>query len=868
MDAAARLDDVTRPGPARRDGRPAKNGAEPQPFWSVPVSQGFAELGVSRAGLSSVEAKARLARFGPNEAPTERRKGILRGLLRRLMEPLVALLLIAAVLAGVVGDFVSSGIIAVVVLLSVALETWQEGRAQAAAEALKRSVAMRAAVMRDGIVVEVPVARLVPGDVVELHPGDIVPADGWVVESQSMRVDEAALTGEPYPVEKRLGPSGARTRAEAYDAVFAGGSVLSGAGVMLVAVTGAGATLGAVEASLESEPPPTAFQRGLADLGRLIVRLTILLVAFVIVAQVAFERPLMDAFLFALALAVGVTPELLPMVTTMTLSRGAVRLAERRVICKALPAIHDLGAMDVLCTDKTGTLTEARIELASALDIEGRPSARVLALASAGASLGGDNSPLVKALAAARPAAAEEWRVLCSAPFDFQRRRSSVLAEKAGDRLIIVKGAPEAVLAACRTIKRAGQTRALEDDARLQALRIVDEAAGRGLRCLAVATGTPSPAEEPKLSPADERGLTLEGLCFFADPVKPTSREAIARLAAMGVRIKILSGDAPAVVAHVAREVGLPPSSVLSGDQVAGLSDAALAETAAHVDLFARLEPEQKVRVVRALSATGSTVGFLGDGINDAPAIRAADVGLSVDGATDVARSAADLILLEGDLGVLAEGVQEGRRTHANILKYIRMATSSNFGNMISMAIASVALPFLPLAPAQVLLNNLLYDVSEAGIPYDSVDPDEARAPHGWDIARIYRFTLVMGLLSSAFDLASFAILRLLLEAPEASFQTAWFIESMITQILVVFIIRTSGPFWTRRPHPLLAASSLGALGCAIAVALSPLGALFGFVDPGAPALAAMLLVSFGYLAAAELTKRFAMRPDRRCSTA
>ncbi|RXF69893.1 magnesium-translocating P-type ATPase [Hansschlegelia zhihuaiae] len=833
--------------------------AEPHSFWSIALPQAFLRLATSRSGLSNREARARLERYGPNQMRPDRREGVVRGLWRRLTQPLVALLLIAAVLAGSVGDFVSSSIIAVVILLSIALEIWQNRRAEAAADKLKRSVAMRAAVMRDGVVAEVPVAQLVPGDVVELRPGDIVPADGWVVESRSMRVDEAALTGEPYPVEKRVGPSGAATPAEAYDVMFAGASLVSGSGVMLTAVTGADTALGRVAAALETEPPASAFQRGLTDLGRLIVKLTIFLSLFVIAAQIAFDRPLMEAFLFALALAVGVTPELLPMVTTVTLSRGAVRMAERRVICKTLSAIHDLGAMDVLCTDKTGTLTAARIGLTSALDIDGQPSAQVLALAAASARLGGDNSPLDKALSAAGPSG-EDWRALAAAPFDFQRRRSSVFAERAGARLIIVKGAPEAVLAVCSTVRRAGAWRELDDDARMRVADVVDQAASQGLRCLAVATRAPAESDAPTLSPADERELALEGLCFFADPVKPTSRDAIARLAGMGVRVKILSGDAQAVVAHVAREVGLHASTVLTGDQVAALGDEALAERAASVDLFARLDPDQKVRVVRALSQAGHTVGFLGDGINDAPAIRAADAGLSVDGATDVARAAADLILLEADLGVLAEGVAEGRRTHANILKYIRMATSSNFGNMISMAVASIALPFLPLTPVQVLLNNLLYDVSEAGIPYDAVDPDEARAPHGWDIAHIYHFTLIMGLLSSAFDLASFAILRLAFGAPEAAFQTAWFIESMITQILVVFVIRTGGPCWATRPHPLLIASSLGALGCAIALALAPLGSLFGFANPGAPALAAMLAISCGYLIAAELAKRMIMR--------
>ena len=830
-------------------------------FWSLPSAEAFARVGSSPSGLSSREADLRLKRFGANVARPAARTGLLRRIIGRLTQPLVALLLIAGFVSGGVGDFASSAIIATVVGLSIALEIWQEHKADVAAEALRRSVALQANVRRDGALVSIPVARIVPGDMVELRPGDIAPADGWVIESNSLRVDEAALTGEAYPVEKRPGPSGAMTMAEAYDALFAGSSAVSGSGLLLVAATGADTAFGRMALSLGADAPRTAFERGLNDLGRLILKLTIFLCLFVLLAQIVLHRPIMEAFLFALALAVGMTPELLPMVTTVTLSRGAVRMAERRVVCKTLSAIHDLGAMDVLCTDKTGTLTEAKVALAAAVDPDGRPSADVLSLAAANARPpAGGGGVLDQAILSAGPVS-HGWSVVSEAPFDFVRRRSSVLAEKNGARLIIVKGAPEAVLAACRAVSRSDGPRALDDAERSRVAAEVDASAAKGLRCLAVATRAPETGRA--ISPADERDLVLQGLCFFADPVKATAPAAAARLKALGVRIKILSGDAPAVVARVAAEIGLPRLQVLTGDQVAELSEAALAVRVRAVDLFARLAPDQKVRVVRALSRAGHTVGFLGDGINDAPAIRAADAGISVESATDVARAAADLIMLESDLGVLADGVAEGRRTHANILKYIRMATSSNFGNMISMAVASVALPFLPLAPVQVLLNNLLYDVSEAGIPFDDVDAEEARAPHGWDIGRIYRFMLVMGPLSSAFDLAAFATLRLAFDAPVAAFQTAWFVESMITQILVVFVIRTARPFWTPRPHRLLVAASLGALGCAIAVALSPLGAPFGFVSPGSSVLAAMLAISLCYLAAAEIVKRFAMQAPK-----
>jgi Mg2+-importing ATPase len=530
-------------------------------------------------------------------------------------------------------------------------------------------------------------------------------------------------------------------------------------------------------------------------------------------------------------------------------------------VAKKLSAIHDLGAMTVLCTDKTGTLTEARIVLTGCVDPAGGDSARVAALAATNSRLAsGVRSPLDAAIIAAADAAADGWRLVAEAPFDFERRRASVLVERDGERLIVVKGAPEAVLAASVAVESAAGPASMTEEARRRLLAFLDERASSGLRSLAVATRSAS-SDVTALGPADERDLVLAGFCFFADPVKASAPAALAKLKALGVRVKILSGDAPAVVAHVAASLGLGAASVLTGDEIARLSDAALSVRARQTDLFARLAPDQKVRVVRALKARGETVGFLGDGLNDAPAIKAADAGLSVVDATDVARAAADLILMEQDLGVLADGVAEGRRSHANILKYVRMATSSNFGNMASMAIASVALPFLPLTPIQVLLNNLLYDVSEAGIPFDDVDKQQVLKPHGWDMRGIRRFTFVMGPLSSVFDLVAFSVLRLVFDLSGAAFQTAWFLESMTTQILVVFVIRTAEPVWSSRPNGLLAAASLGALATAYLLALTPAGAAFGFVAPPAPALLAMLAISAAYLLAAEAMKSFASRP-------
>ncbi|MBX6744870.1 MAG: HAD-IC family P-type ATPase, partial [Acetobacteraceae bacterium] len=605
--------------------------------------------------------------------------------------------------------------------------------------------------------------------------------------------------------------------------------------------------------------------RGLHALGVLILRLTAFLVMFVLLAHLVAGRPALESFLFAVALAVGLTPELLPMVTTVTLSRGALRMAARKVVVKRLAAIHDLGAMDVLCTDKTGTLTEARIELVGHPGPDGADAGRVLELAAVNSRFeSGVRSPLDDAiLAGAAGLALDGWRRIADVPFDFERRRVSVLAEQDGRRLLIVKGAPEEILQRSVAVEAAAGTPSPLDEAgraRLAALH--EEKAAQGLRCLAVAWREFA-GEHP--APEDERDLVFAGYCVFVDPPKASAAGAIARLREAGIRVKVISGDAAPVLRHVVETLGLPVRGLLTGPEIAGMSEAALAHCVQRNDLFARVSPEQKMRIIRALQARGHTVGFLGDGINDAPAIKAADAGISVEGATDVARAAADLILLAPDLGVVADGVAEGRRTYANIMKYVRMGTSSNFGNMLSMAFASLFLPFLPLTPVQVLLNNLLYDLSEAGIPFDEVDPQETARPHGWDMAEVLRFTLVMGPLSSVFDLATFAILRLGFGASPEAFRTAWFVESMATQILVIFLIRAAAPVWVAaRPHPVLVATSLGALAVALTLALSPVGAALGFAALPWPILLVILGLVAGYLAAAEGLKHVATARRRR----
>ena len=821
-------------------------------FWTTPAAELLTRLGTTPRGLGTAEASRRLAAFGPNSVAEDPRRHLLLKLARRLAEPLVAILLVAGLVSGLTGDWPGFAIILAVVGVSVSMDVVQEERAEQAAARLRDSVAVRATVRRDGRAQPVPVERIVPGDVVELAAGALVPADGVVLEAGNVQVNEALLTGEPYPVAKRPGPSAGAGPADAFDALFAGTAVVAGAVTMLVVATGHATRLGGVAAALATRRPPTAFERGLHALGLLILRLTAFLVLFVLLAHLAFHRPALESFLFAVALAVGLTPELLPMVTTVTLSRGAMRMAAKRVVVKRLAAIHDLGAMDVLCTDKTGTLTEARIALAEAIAPDGSPAERVLALAAlnAGLATGRPTSLDAAILAAAKPRPG--WRALAEAPFGFERRRSSVLCEGEGLRLLVVKGAPEAVLAACTAAEGVAFDRA--------ALLAMAEARGAaGLRLLGIAVRAVPPGEEPA-GPAAERDLVFAGFCAFLDPPKQSAGAAVARLAALGVRTRIISGDAAPVVRHLVETLGLPSRGLLTGEEIEAMDAPALQARVAEVDLYARVSPDQKRRVIMALKACGHTVGFIGDGINDAPAIHAADAGLSVEGATEVARAAADLILLAPDLGVLADGVAEGRRTYANVTKYIRMGTSSNFGNMLSMAVASLAIPFLPLLPAQILLNNLLYDISEIGIPFDAVDAADLARPHAWDMGAVLRFTLVMGPLSSLFDLATFGILFWGFQATPEAFRTAWFVESMATQVLVIFLIRTAGPAWRAvPPHPALVATSLGALAVALALALGPLAPVLGFAPLPGTLLGLIGLLVVLYLLAAEWLKRGAL---------
>lgn len=810
-------------------------------------------------GLTQSQAARALQRFGLNALETRAQRSFVLQFAARFGNPLVLTLLAASGISAALGELVNFFIILFIVLFSVLVDFVLEQRATHAAQKLKASVALRAQALRDGQLRLVPVTSLVPGDVVLLSAGDRVPADGRLLQARDFFVNQGLLTGEAFPVEKRpadLDPEATELQ-QAVNAAFMGSTVVSGSARLLVVATGPATALGAVAHSLVTEAAPTAFERGMHRFGLLVARLTLLLVMFVMLVNLLLHRPLLESFLFAVALSIGLTPELMPMVVSVTLSRGALRMAKRRVIVKRMAAIENLGAMDVLCTDKTGTLTEGLIRLERCIDGDGRDSARVLMLAYLNSVFEtGLMSPLDKAILARRDVDVGMWRKVDEVPFDFERRRVSVLVDRGDVRWLVVKGAPDDVLSLCgrREQGEAGDGAVLDRQAR-EALRSQCHDLERtGLRVLGVAW-KPAPREQVHADVRDERDLVFAGFAAFNDPPKAGAATALASLARSGVAVKIVTGDSELVTQHLCALLKIPVKGVLTGRELARMDDAALRAWLPRTNLFCRVNPTQKSRIILALRANGHVVGYLGDGVNDAPPLQSADVGISVDSAVDVAREVADMVMLEHDLAVLHEGVLEGRRTFGNVMKYIMMGTSSNVGNMVSMAGASLFLPFLPLLPVQILLNNLLYDLSQSALPLDRVDASDLRRPRALDMVFIRRYMALFGLISSAFDALTFSILLNVLRANEALFRTGWFIESLVSQVLVVFVIRTRGRPWASRPAMALTLLSLSMVLVALLLPFTPLGALFQLVPPPPVFFVWMGVLVLAYLALVELVK-------------
>jgi Mg2+-importing ATPase len=833
------------------------------PFFSDPLPAVLQRLDATPGGLTTALAAARLKKYGPNELRLHKKRALVLEFLSRLRNPLVLILLGASTISAFTGELTSCLLISAMVLMSILLDFVQEHRAGQAAQRLQQSVTVRATVLRDDKPQSLAMSQLVPGDVVQLAAGDLVPADGRVLQARDCFVNQSLLTGESYPVEKHAHELPAAAELQAADnAVFMGSSVISGAATVVICQTGAATAIGAVADELSTPAPPTAFELGTRRFGLLIMRLTLLLVLFVVLTSAVFHRPWLESFLFAVALAVGLTPELLPMIISVTLARGALRMAKKKVIVKHLPAMHNLGSMDVLCTDKTGTLTEAHIRLVRSLDPALRDSPRVLFLAYLNSAFEtGLRSPLDEAILERPGVDLADWRKIDEVPFDFERRRVSVLVERAGERagerLLVVKGAPEDILRLSTQYEGQGPG-ALQPVTSAERARLLASFADlgkEGFRVLAIAWRQVA-ADHPHAVVSDETELVFAGFVAFLDPPKPSAGQALHELSRSGVQIKILTGDNELVTQHVCAELGLPVAGLLLGPEVAALDDDSLFARAETTNLFCRVTPAQKNRILRALQARGHVVGFLGDGINDAPALHAADVGISVDSAVDVAKAAATMILLERDLAVLHEGILEGRATFGNVMKYIMMGTSSNFGNMFSMAAAALFLPFLPMLPMQILLNNLLYDISEIPIPMDRVDKEYLERPQRWDMRFVRNFMLTVGPVSSLFDILTFVILLKVLHAGEALFHTGWFVESIASQVLVIFLIRTRNSPLRSRPSPLLLLTSLAVVTVAVGLPFTPFARYLGFVPPPPLFFAILLAMVTGYLLMVEAVKQ------------
>ena len=834
-----------------------------EPFWSVDARALLDALDASPGGLDAAEAARRLAAHGPNRVDDAPALGALRLLARQFDSPLVLILLVGALVSAGLREWVDASIIAAIVVGSALLGFVQERRASAAVEALRRRLAPTARALRDGRPQRVPAETLVPGDVVLLAAGDLIAADARVLGALDCQVEEASLTGESIPVAThpaiaaRDAPPGERP-----GAVFAGTSVRSGTATVLVVATGRDTAFGAVAARLAERAPSTGFERGVKDFGTLLLRVMVVMTLSVVVVSQALGRPTIESLLFAIALAVGLSPELLPAIVSVTLSHGARAMASRGTIVRRLQSIENLGGMDVLCTDKTGTLTEGWIALEAAVDVDGAPSDAVLRDAWTNASLeAGIENPLDAALVAAGTAASLDpagRTKVAEIPYDFVRRRLTVVVADPADpgrHRLVSKGAVAQVLDACDRARVGGVPVPLDGALRARLDAWCAARGADGLRVLALAVDERDARDA--WTRDDEAGLVLAGFLLFRDPPRPDAAEAIAALSRLGVRTAMVSGDNRWVAAHLARAVGLDGDALLTGAELATMSEEALRQRAPRTAVFCEVDPQQKERIVRALQRAGHVVGYLGDGINDAPALHAADVGVSVDTAVDVARASADVVLTSRGLSVLRDGVVEGRRTFANTMKYIAITTSANFGNMLSMAFATPLLPFLPLTATQILLNNFLSDLPATAIATDRVDDAKLARPQRWDVAEVRRFMLAFGLLSTLFDLAAFVVLRRAFDADAPLFQTGWYVASVLTELAVVIALRTEGPAWRSSPSPLLAAATAAVAAVSLALPWWPPAAeAFGFVPLPATLAAALAALVLGYLVATELAKR------------
>jgi Mg2+-importing ATPase len=844
---------------------PAKGQAIPATlaaYWSLAAESLMATLHTSKTGLQQTDADNLIKQYGPNALKAKQQTTALGLLLRQFKSPLVLILIFAAIVSAFLGEWTDAIIVLSVVLGSTMLGFIQEYRASNAIEKLRLQVTIKSNILRDGKPQLLPSEQVVPGDVVLLSAGSLIPADGIVLEANDFFVNQAVLTGETFPVEKTPGivPANA-SLAERTNVVFMGTSVRSGTAHVLIVQTGESTVFGQIAKKLTLRPAQTDFEHGVQKFGYLLTEVMVVMVVLVLAINIFLAKPPIDSLLFALALAVGLTPELLPAIISITLSHGAQEMAKHGVIVRRLNAIENFGSMDILCTDKTGTLTEGVVQLDGALDIEGQPSATVLSSTFLNSQYQtGLTNPLDDAIIAyAQKAGLKNGseQKIDEIPYDFVRKSLSVVtANPQGQRTLITKGALENILKNCSQVQSGAASQPLDDKTLAGIEQRYSDWSEKGFRVLGVATKS-LPEQAASYSAADEKGLTLIGFLLFFDPPKADVQKAIEDLASRGVQIKIITGDNEKVARHVAETVHLPPMAVLTGSALNSMSDEALWHAAEGTNIFAAVDPNQKERIILALRKTKHVVGYMGDGINDAPALHAADVGISVDTAVDVAKEAADFVLLKQDLGILREGIDVGRMTFANTLKYILTAVSANFGNMFSMAGASLILPFLPMLAPQILLENFLSDIPSTAIASDNVDPEWVARPRRWNTAFIRDYMVLFGLVSSVFDFLTFGVLLFIFHSSPEVFRTSWFLESLLTELVISLVVRTRRVFFRSRPGKLLLVGTLVFIGITLVLPYLPFNFIFGFIPLPLPLMLMLLGLTALYVLATEIAKKY-----------
>ncbi|WP_411728256.1 magnesium-translocating P-type ATPase [Methyloglobulus sp.] len=822
-------------------------------FWSVSAQEQLKRLSTTPQGLSNEEANRRIKRYGANRLNNRKQTGNVQLFLAQFKNSIILILLFATGLSFFLNERVDAAIILTIVLISGCLGFWQEKGAASAIKKLLAMVQIRVNVLRDGIGIDTATENIVPGDVLLLKAGDVIPGDCLLLESENLFVDEAILTGESYPAEKLPGVLPVDIALSQRTNVWMGAHVQSGSATALVIATGQTTEFGKLSQHIKLKAPETEFERGVRCFGYLLMEVTLILVILIFAVNVYLHRPVMDSFLFALALAVGLTPQLLPAVISVNLAHGAKRMAEQKVIVKQLASIENFGSMNVLCSDKTGTLTEGIVHLKGALDTAGNTSEKVALYAYLNSVFEtGFNNPIDQAIRQFRQFDLTGYNKLAEIPYDFYRKRLSLLAAHQSGNILVTKGALSNILEVCSEVENSDGSLIGIDEARGQIQQRYEEFSRQGLRTLGLAYKPMT--TQTRLEKIDENGMRFLGYLLFFDPPKADCAETIKQLRDLGVTLKIITGDNRLVAATVSKQLGLAEHETLTGPEIRQMSDLALMNKVKTVDLFSEVEPNQKERIIIALKKAGFVVGYMGDGINDVSALHAADVGISVNSAADVAKETAQIVLLEKDLSVLVQGVREGRTTFANTLKYVFMATSSNFGNMFSMAGASLFLPFLPLLPKQILLTNLLTDFPEMTIASDNVDADMVAQPRRWDITFIRKFMMTFGFVSSVFDFTTFGLL-LMSGVTEQQFRTGWFVESVVSAAMIVFVVRSSKPFLKSRPGNYLVMATISIVAITIALPYTSIAPLIGFEPLPLYLMGLLGGIVVLYIASAELAK-------------